>query len=255
MSRRFQGKVALVTGGASGIGHATALAFAREGARVVIADVSVESGEEVVRSIKESGSEAFFVKADVSKSAEVKALVDRTGEVYGRLDYAFNNAGTMGKGGTTVACTEDNFDRTVSINVKGVWLCMKYEIPQMLKQGKGVIVNTASIAGIGGTPNNPAYGASKAAVAHLTRSAALEYAKSGIRVNAVCPGFTRTPMVERLVNSGSFTESAMDAMHPIGRIGEPAEIAEAVVWLCSDAASFITGHSLYVDGGLAARCL
>jgi len=249
----LEGKIALITGGGMGIGRSTALAFAREGARVVVADMSPEDAEETARTIKRAGGEAISVRADVSRAADVEAMVQRAVEVYGRLDCAYNNAGTEGAGGSTVDSTEENWDRVIGTNLKGVWLCMKYEIPQMLKQGKGAIVNTASIAGVGGVPNNSVYGASKAGVAHLTRTAALEYASSGIRVNAVCPGFTRTSMLDRIKKSRYRTQEELDALHPMGRVAEPTDIAGAVIWLCSDAASFVTGHSLFVDGGYSAK--
>jgi NAD(P)-dependent dehydrogenase (short-subunit alcohol dehydrogenase family) len=253
MTGRFEDKVALVTGGASGIGRATALAFAREGAKVVIADVLVDGGEETMRMIKGAGGQAIFVKTDVSKATEVEALIKKAVEIYGRLDYAFNNAGIEGMMAPTADCTEENWDRTLSINLKGIWLCMKHEIPQMLKQGGGAIVNTASVAGLVGAQGLPAYCASKGGVVQLTRAAALEYAKVGIRVNAVCPGAIHTPMVERLLSVQPEMEAALTAMQPVGRMGKPEEIAEAVIWLCSDAASFVTGLPMAVDGGMVAQ--
>ena len=253
MAGRVDGKVALVTGGGSGIGRATALVFAREGAKVVVADIVVAGGEETVRLIKAAGGEAVFIKADVSKAAEVEALVKKTVETHGRLDCAFNNAGIEGEVAQTPNCTEENWDRTIAINLKGVWLCLKYEIPQMLKQGGGAIVNTASVAGLVGFQGTPAYVASKHGVAGLTKTAALEYAKTGIRVNAVCPGVIHTPMVERAFSASPQMAEAAIAMEPVGRLGKPEEIAEAVVWLCSDAASFVTGLPMVVDGGLVAR--
>jgi len=253
MAGRVDGKVALVTGGGSGIGRATALVFAREGAKVVVADIVVAGGEETVRLIKAAGGEAVFIKADVSKAAEVEALVKKTVETHGRLDCAFNNAGIEGEVAQTPNCTEENWDRTIAINLKGVWLCLKYEIPQMLKQGGGAIVNTASVAGLVGFQGTPAYVASKHGVAGLTKTAALEYAKAGIRVNAVCPGVIHTPMVERAFSASPQMAEAAIAMEPVGRLGKPEEIAEAVVWLCSDAASFVTGLPMVVDGGLVAR--
>ena len=249
----MDGTVALVTGGSSGIGFATCLAFAREGARVVIADISAEGGEKAERMIKEAGGEGTFVKTDVSRAAEVEALVKRAVESYGRLDYAFNNAGIEGTMASTVDCTEENWDRTIDINLKGVWLCMKYEIPQMLRRGKGAIVNMASVAGLVGSPNSPAYCASKGGVIQLTRTAALEYATAGIRINAVCPGAIRTPMIERVIAAQPDMREALATMHPIGRMGEPEEIAEAVIWLCSPAASFVTGQALAIDGGFVAQ--
>jgi len=253
VAQRMNGTVALVTGGSSGIGFATSLAFAREGAKVVIADVSVEGGEKTAHMIKESGGQAVFVKTDVSKAEEVEALVTRAVEAYGRLDCAFNNAGIEGTMASTVDCTEENWDRVISTNLKGIWLGMKYEVPQMLKQGKGAIVNMSSIAGLVGFPNMPAYCASKGGVIQLTRTAALEYAMSGIRINAVCPGGIRTPMIERVIAAQPDMRTTLAAMHPIGRMGEPEEIAEAVIWLCSPAASFVTGHPLAIDGGLLAQ--
>ena len=253
MTKQFGGKVALVTGGSSGIGRATASAFAGEGANVVVADVLVEGGGETVRMIKEAGGEAIFVKTDVSKATEVEALIKKIVETYGRLDCAINNAGIEGTMAPTADCTEENWDRTININLKGVWLCMKYEIPQMLKQGGGAIVNMASVAGLVGLQGLPAYCASKGGVVQLTRTAALEYAKAGIRVNAVCPGVIRTPMVDRLIAAQPEMEEALTAMEPVGRTGKPEEVAEAVVWLCSDSASFVTGHAMAVDGGFIAQ--
>lgn len=253
MARLVDGKIALVTGGGSGIGRATALTFAREGAKVVVADVVVAGGEETVRLIKAAGGEASFVKADMAKAAEVEALVQKAVATYGRLDCAHNNAGIEGATGKTADYNEADWDRVISINLTGVWLCMKYEILQMLKQGGGAIVNTASDAGLLGVPQMPAYVASKHGVVGLTKTAALEYAKSGIRVNAVCPGVIKTPMVERITGQRPGRAERMTAAEPIGRMGKPEEIAEAVVWLCSEAASFVTGLPMPVDGGIAAQ--
>jgi NAD(P)-dependent dehydrogenase (short-subunit alcohol dehydrogenase family) len=249
-----EGKVALVTGGGSGIGRATALAFARQGARVVVADVAVTGGEETVQRIQKAGGEAIFLRTDVSKAAEVEALITRAVSTYGRLDCAHNNAGIEGVEARTADYPEDDWDRVIAINLKGVWLCMKYEILQMQQQGGGAIVNTASIAGLVGAYRMPAYVASKHGVAGLTKAAALEYARAGIRVNAVCPGVIRTPMVERFfLERHPRAESRLTAFEPIGRLGTPEEVAAAVVWLCSDAASFVTGHTMAVDGGIVAQ--
>ena len=253
MPGRLDNKIALVTGAGSGIGRATALVFAREGAKVVVSDIVVEGGQETVQQIEAAGGEAIFVKADVSQAADVETLVAKTVETYGRLDCAFNNAGIEGGVKPTIDCTEEEFDRTIAVNLTGVWLCMKYEIQQMLSQGGGTIVNTASAAGLVGFPGLPDYVASKHGVVGLTKTSALEYAKSGIRVNAVCPGVIQTPMVERGAQlSPGFDELAV-SMEPVGRFGQPAEIGEAVVWLCSDAASFVTGIPMQVDGGLVAQ--
>jgi NAD(P)-dependent dehydrogenase (short-subunit alcohol dehydrogenase family) len=252
MAGLVTGKVALVTGAGSGIGRASALAFAREGAKVVVADVTVEGGEETANLIKQAGGEAIFVKADVSKGAEVEALVARAVQTYGRLDCAHNNAGIEGPGATTVDYTEELWDRVIAINLKGVWLCMKYEIPQMLQHGGGAIVNTASTAGLVGYPRGSAYVASKHGVVGLSKTAALEYAKSGIRVNAVCPGAIDTPMMGRITDHRPTRAARMAAAEPVGRMGVPGEIAEAVVWLCSESASFVTGHAMAVDGGMTA---
>jgi NAD(P)-dependent dehydrogenase (short-subunit alcohol dehydrogenase family) len=248
-----QGKIALVTGGGSGIGRATALKLAKEGAKVMIADYVPEGGGRTVRMIEEAGGEASFVAADVSVTKQVEAMVAKTVETYARIDCAFNNAGIEGRMANTVECTEETWDRTIAINLKGVWLCMKYEIPQMLKQGGGTIVNTASIAGLVGFEGLPAYNASKGGVVQLTRTAALEFATKNIRVNCVCPGVIRTPMVERLLDNRSFTEEQLNAGEPVGRMGKPEEIAEGVLWLLSDASSFVTGHPLAIDGAWVAR--
>lgn len=246
---KLENKVALVTGGSSGIGRATGLACAREGARVVIADIDVTGGKETVSMITEEGGDALFIKADVSRHDDVDAMIQETVETYGQLDCAHNNAGKEGMPAPTADCTEENWDEIVKINLKGTFLCMKYEINQMLKQRKGAIVNTASSTSFIGAPGLPAYSAAKAGVVELSRTAAVEYAKMGIRVNTVCPGAIRTPMLERWIENNPSIEQMVISSHPVGRIGEPKEIADAVVFLCSDAASFITGHSLLVDGG------
>lgn len=253
MALSLEGKVALVTGGSSGIGRATALVFAREGAKVVVADVQTDGGDETVQRIEDAGGEAIFVKTDVSKAGEVMALVDSAVSTYGRLDCAFNNAGIEGTMAPTADCTEENWDRVIAVNLKGVWLCMKYEIPEMLKRGNGAIVNTASFLGLVGLQGAPAYCTSKGGVIQLTRTAALEYATKGIRINAVCPGVIRTPMLERVTGGKPEFEALFTAREPVGRMGAPGEVAEAVVWLCSDAASFVTGHPLVVDGGFVAQ--
>ena len=250
---QLDGKVALITGAGSGIGRASALVFAREGAKVALADIVVEGGEETVRMVKEAGGEAFFIKADVSNAAEVEAMVNTVVETYGRIDCAYNNAGIEGQLASTDEYAEDMFDKVIGINLTGVWLCMKYELPHMLKQGSGAIVNTASGAGLIGVAGMSAYVASKHGVVGLTKTAALEYAKSGIRVNAVCPGLIQTPMVERITAEQPQLGEALVASEPIGRTGKPEEIAESVVWLSSDAASFVTGHAMSVDGGFVAQ--
>jgi NAD(P)-dependent dehydrogenase (short-subunit alcohol dehydrogenase family) len=249
----LQGKVALITGGGSGIGRATALRLASEGARIMIADYVPEGAEKVVKAIKEAGGEATCVAADVSVTAQVEQMANKTVETYGRLDYAFNNAGIEGTIADTVSYPEDSFDRTIAINLKAVWLCMKYEIPQMLKQGGGAIVNTASTLGLVALAGASAYNAAKHGVVGLTKTAALEYAQKNIRVNCVCPGFIRTAMVERAMDKSMVLEADMIAIEPVGRLGKPEEIAAGVSWLLSDAASFVTGHSLTIDGGWTAR--
>jgi len=253
MARRFEGKVALVTGGAAGLGLATALAFAREGASVVIADVKEEAGQAAVQKITDTGGKAIFVKTDVSRAEEVKMLIDKTVETFGRLDCAFNNAGIEGKSASTADCTEENWDRVININLKGLWLCMKYEIPQMLKQGGGAIVNMSSVAGLVGFEGMPAYCASKGGVIQLTKTAALEYARNGIRVNAVCPGGIETEMIERVATTSPEMRENLINMHPIGRLGRPEEVADVVLWLCSDESSFVTGYPVAIDGGFVAR--
>ncbi|MBI4301201.1 MAG: SDR family oxidoreductase [Chloroflexi bacterium] len=255
MVARLEGKVAVVTGGSSGIGRATALAFAREGAKVIVGDVATEASGETVRLIKGAGGEATFVRCDVSQAADVQAMVNIAVTAYGRLDCAFNNAGIEGAQATTADYPEEVWNRVISINLTGVWLCLKYEIAQMLKQdGGGAIVNNASILGTVGFPGAVAYTAAKHGVLGLTKVAALEYSAQGIRVNAVCPGFILTPMLERagLTTNRELLDKIV-SLHPIGRLGKPEEIAEAVIWLCSDAASFVTGHPMLVDGGYIAQ--
>lgn len=251
MEKLLYDKVALVTGGAMGIGKTTAQIFAREGARIVVVDIEAGGGEETVRLIKEAGGDALFVKCDVTKAMEVKAAIKKTVDTYGRLDCAFNNAG-IGIPGTTVECSEEDWDRVLDVNLKGVWLCMKYELSQMLIQGGGVIVNTSSAGGLIGTPGIAAYTASKHGVVGLTRTAALEHVTAGIRVNAVCPGSVPTPMLDPVVNHPEM-KAMLESKHPMGRFGTTEEIAEAVVWLCSDRASYVTGVAFPVDGGVTAQ--
>ena len=247
MAGQFDGKVALVTGAGSGIGRATALAFAREGATVVVADIADEGGAGTVRMIESAGGRSDFIHADISKGNEVQALVDECVRKHGRLDCAHNNAGVLGAMSSTVDISEEDWDRTIAINLKGVWLCMRSEIPQMLQQGGGAIVNTSSVAGLVAFQGLPAYVASKHGVAGLTKTAALENARKGIRVNAVCPGFIDTPLTEGL------TAADFGDLIPAARLGTPEEVAQAVVWLCSDAASYVTGHTMVLDGAMIAQ--
>jgi NAD(P)-dependent dehydrogenase (short-subunit alcohol dehydrogenase family) len=251
--KEFDGKVALVTGGGSGIGRATAIAFAREGAKVVIGNRNVQRGEETVSMIRDAGGTASFRRTDVVVAADVKALVDHAVTTYGRLDIAFNNAGIEGDPRPLAEQTEANFDAVMDINVKGVWLSMKYEIPRMLEQGGGAIVNCSSVAGVIGFLGIGIYAASKHAVIGLTKVAALEYSAQGIRINAVNPAVIDTEMVDRLADGMNMKKDDLTTFHPIGRIGRVEEVAEAVLWMCSDKASFVTGHSMIVDGGFTAR--
>jgi len=245
----FDGKVAIVTGAASGIGRASARAFAREGARVVVADIDGAGGDETVRLVTEAGGEAVFVRTDVSRSADVQAMVAAAVDTFGRLDYAHNNAGIVGAGIPVAEMPEEVWERALGIMLTGVFLCMKHEIPRILEQGGGAIVNTSSGAGLIGVPGFADYVASKHGIIGLTKTAALEYATSGLRVNAICPGTARTGMVNEWLGGDPANEAQVVALHPIGRIAEPEEIAEAAVWLCSDRASFVVGHALSVDGG------
>jgi NAD(P)-dependent dehydrogenase (short-subunit alcohol dehydrogenase family) len=244
----FEGRVTLVTGGGSGIGRAAASAFARDGAHVVVADISDKGGESTAQMIKDAGGEGFFVKADVSRAGDVERIVKRAVEAYGRLDLAFNNAGIGGNHGLTADWPETEWDRIITTNLKSVWLCMKFEILQMLKQQGGRIVNAAAAAVLKPMAGSCGYAAAKAGIVQMTKTAALEYAGSGIRINAIAPGGTRTPMIEELLAKKPKTDKSP---YPIGRMAEPEEIAEAVLWLCSDAASFVVGSLLTIDGGLS----
>ncbi|NHZ82898.1 SDR family oxidoreductase [Massilia sp. CCM 8695] len=248
----FAGKVVLVTGAAGGIGRAAAVAFGRAGACVVVADTSVDGGHATAAMIVENGGKALFVQCNVTRAAEVEALIDKTVAYYGRLDCAFNNAGIEEEHLPLAEADEALFDRIMNVNVKGTWLCMKYEIRQMLKQGGGTIVNTASVAGLVGAPTQSIYAASKHAVVGMTKTAAAEYAREGIRINSVCPGVVNTPMMGRALEREPLREKKLRNVHPMGRFAEPVEIANAAMWLCSDQSSFVTGHQLAVDGGLTA---
>jgi NAD(P)-dependent dehydrogenase (short-subunit alcohol dehydrogenase family) len=247
MEKTFKDQVAIITGGSFGIGKAAALALASRGAKVVVADWIEEPS--VLKVLTEAGGTGLFVKCDVSKNDDVARMINQTLKTFGRLDIAVNNAGIEGTTANTHECSEENWDKTIGINLKGTWLCMKHEIPIMLKQGKGAIVNIASVAGLIGFPGLPAYVVSKHGIIGLTKTAALENAKLGIRVNAVCPGVIRTPMIDRITGKDKTVEKQYENMEPVGRMGSPEEVAEAIVWLCSDASSFVTGHAMAVDGG------
>jgi NAD(P)-dependent dehydrogenase (short-subunit alcohol dehydrogenase family) len=247
------GRVAIVTGGATGIGRASVVAFARRGAQVVVADVNDDAGAETVKLAESEGTDATFVHTDVTDSSSVAAMVDTAITAFGRLDFAHNNAGMSGVAAGVVDCTEELWNRTLARNLTGVWLCMKHEIPRMLASGGGAIVNTSSGAGLVGFAALPAYVASKHGVIGLTKSAALEFVRAGIRVNAICPGTTRTPMIEAYIGDDPNIEKMMTMASPLGRMAQPEEMAEAAVWLCSDAASFVNGVALPVDAGAVAQ--
>jgi NAD(P)-dependent dehydrogenase (short-subunit alcohol dehydrogenase family) len=252
MSEVKRRRVAFVTGGASGIGRATAMAFAGAGHLVAIADIDETAGTQVAEDIRATGSSAIFVKCDVSDEAQVEAAIARTVERFSRLDAAFNCAGLDGRHAPTAEYPADDWHRTLAVNLTGVWYCMVHEIRQMLKQGGGSIVNCASAAGLRGIASVPAYTASKHGVVGLTKTAALDYAAKGIRVNAVCPGGILTPMLEQAMGDSEEVRQAAARFHPVGRLGQPQDIASAVLWLCSDGASFATGQAIAIDGGWTA---
>jgi NAD(P)-dependent dehydrogenase (short-subunit alcohol dehydrogenase family) len=250
MVNDFESKVVLITGGNSGIGQATALAFAKRGANVIVAARRVSEGKETVAMIKESGGEAHFEQTDVTKATEVEALIAACIAIYGGLDYAVNNAGVEGTPFIPAAEYEEEiWDNVIDINLKGVWLCMKYEIPEMLKRGQGAIVNMSSVAGLKGGRIGVAYYASKHGVIGLTKAAAIEYAAQGVRINAVCPAVVKTAMADRAFFHDKEMTARITTMHPMGRVGRPEEVASTVLWLCSEDASFVTGHAHPVDGG------
>ena len=251
-AKPFAGKVALVTGAASGTGRAIALAFGRAGACVVVADTAIDGGHATAGMIVEEGGKALFVNANVARAADVDALIDKAVNYYGRIDCAVNNA-SIEEGAARLSDTDEaQFDRIMGVNVKGLWLCMKQELAQMAVQGGGTIVNVASTAGLVGVPSQALYAASMHAVVGMTRSAGAEYAGSGIRINSVCPGAVRTPQLARAFERDPQLEDRLKAANPMGRIAEPAEVASAVMWLCSEQSSFVTGHQLALDGGLTA---
>ncbi|MDA1188359.1 MAG: glucose 1-dehydrogenase [Chloroflexi bacterium] len=253
MAGQLEGKIALITGAGSGFGRATSQVFNREGAKIVAADINLQTAEETAHMVEDAGGDAIAIKVDVAKAKDVEAAVKAAVDKYGRLDIAYNNAGVGGVGKTTDEHTEEDFDRTIAINLKGVWLGMKYEIPQMLKQGGGCIVNTASVVGLVAMQGLTAYVASKHAVMGMTKTAALEYARKGIRVNAVCPGIFETPLNQKYWDEFPGSKEDMVKTVPMGRYGQPEEVAETVLFLCSDAASFIHGHGMVVDGTFTAQ--
>ncbi len=253
MTQQFSGKVALVTGGASGLGRGSAIALAKEGAKVVVADIAVAEAEGTAQAITDAGGHAISVKADVTKSSEVEGMVRTAVEAFGRLDFALNNAGIDGVRARTADYPEDVWHRVIDLNLTGVFLCMKSELAVMLKQRSGAIVNMASVAGVTGFPGHAAYTASKHGVIGLTKAAAIDYAKLGIRINAICPAYTRTPMLDRMLAQHSDLEEKLISRVPLRRLGTTEEIAQAVIYLFSDAAAFITGHALVMDGGIMAE--
>jgi NAD(P)-dependent dehydrogenase (short-subunit alcohol dehydrogenase family) len=249
----FEGKVALVTGAAAGIGLATARRFARLGATVVLSDISDEAGEQAAEQIRSDGAEAVYIRADVSSYDDVSHLMRKIDETYGRLDFAFNNAGIEGAVSPIADSTLENWDRVIAVNLSSIFYCMKEQVPIMKRNGGGVIINCSSIAGLVGTQNSGVYGASKHGVVGLSKSAALDYALDGIRVNAVCPGVINTVMVQRVIEVKPEMKQIIEQMEPVGRFGEPEEVAAAVTWLCQPESAFVTGVALPVDGGLTAR--
>jgi NAD(P)-dependent dehydrogenase (short-subunit alcohol dehydrogenase family) len=252
MPRTLKGKVALVTGASSGLGRASALTFAREGAKIVVADIDAKGGKETVQMIEKAGGEALFVKTDVSKEDEVEAMVNKAVQTYGRLDCVHNDVGIEELPTPFTERTEEQWNRVLDVNLKGSFLCMKHEIKYMVNQGGGAIVNTSSIFGLTGSPGLAAYTASKHGIIGLTKAAAAEFGRAGIRVNCVCPGGMRgTAMYNRIVAANPEIPDMVREANPMGRDGEPEEVAEAVVWLCSDAASYVNGHAMSIDGGFA----
>jgi NAD(P)-dependent dehydrogenase (short-subunit alcohol dehydrogenase family) len=253
VTQQFSGKVVLVTGGASGLGRGSAIALAKEGAKVVVADVAASEAEATAQAITAAGGQAIFVKADVTQSSEVDAMIQTTIEAFGRLDFALNNAGIDGVRARTADYPEEVWHQVLNVNLTGVFLCMKSELAVMVKQGSGVIVNMSSVAGVTGFPGHAAYTASKHGVIGLTKTAAIDYAKVGIRINAICPAYTRTPMLDRMLGQNPALEAKLISRVPLRRLGTTAEIAQAAIYLFSDAAAFITGHSLVMDGGIMAE--
>lgn len=251
MTEYLEDKTVIVTGAGSGIGRACALTFARTGARTVVADVQAESGNETVALIKENGGEATFIETDVSEARDVELLISRTIETYGGLDIAYNNAGIEPPVAKTADIVEEDWDKVISINMKSIWLCMKYEIKAMLERGGGAIVNMSSVVGFLGQPEMASYVACKHAVLGLTKTAALEYVGNNIRVNAVCPAIVATPMVDRFTKGDAGVVAALTAQYPIKRLLDPQEVADAVLWLCSEKTSYLNGHSLVMDGGFS----
>lgn len=253
MSKDLENRVALITGGTTGIGRDTAVLFAKHGAKVVFTGRREAEGNETLNLVRAAGGDGLFLKSDVSKASDVQSIVQKTVEKFGRLDVAFNNAGVEGQLGPLIDQTEENWDYVHNINLKGLWLCLKYEIQQMLKQGRGgAIVNMSSVAGLIGAAGLGVYIASKHGVLGLTKTAALEYAPQGIRVNAVCPAVIETAMADRAFGADPSVSKAMLNLHPLGRFGKPVEIAEAVLWMCSEKSSFMTGHEIVMDGGMLA---
>jgi len=248
----MRGKVIIITGAASGIGRATSLLFAREMVKVVVADINVKEGINTVKMVEDINGDAIFIETDVTVEKAVKAMVEKTVQTYGGVDYAFNNAGTEGVASPLHLSRTEEWNHTIATNLSSIYYCLKHEIAFMVENGGGVIVNTASIAGLGGTPMLVSYGASKHGVVSLTKSAALEYVSEGIRVNAVLPGAVNTPMLARCTKD-PMTQDVIKNMSPSGTIAEPEDIAEAVLWLCSDKASYVTGHAMVIDGGARAK--